>query len=897
MSIFASIVTMNSNKRKGRTSLQTNNKPGRPRIPLEKTYAVEGVYSNARFMHAAASLVGCLVQVQVKNGMCYEGVFRTFSHQLDFVLEMVQKIDKKNISTMDSNPSVTNLLTSMNSPDSVTEKLIFKLKDIVILSATNLDLDYANKDNFTDSAISKFNGQVIEKELEPWDESCDDQDGMKTLEGEVDEANGWDANDMFRTNAEKYGVTSSYDSTLQGYTVPLEQKNTEEYKRQEAEALKLAQEIENSYAYRNRIMLENGDEEERYSAVIRPENSNNTINNNNNNNSNNNNNLGSTRYGPPMRRKNMQSSKIIRNSPQVATHPATNRSHSSIENQHNSNAPFHSHYKSNSSTNSASIPSTTCTTNSASKSPTIPTNHTPTRNQLDTQQSEILEHKVNGVSEKEEQKSFASEKPQPVVKDISSNSNSSIVANKQIIEKKKEIEKKGTNQKGNREENFEALKKFSSEFKLAEDNKELHERKDHHQKSDVSPNHINKITKPIEKKDHDHEPEIEIEDQENNSGLKSPDSSDLSASNPNNKKYVLNPNAEVFTPRTLPMVTPSGPPPLQPRMQTPSPIVQVPQHQMVPGLTHPVFTTMTPPFVVSATPVSVSLTTPFGPAGSVAQAPRFRKAVPMTLQPRPDMSPPVHVAAATGPPILAPAALSAHPQLTMQYTPPPGVMQAQGPQPTMPYLQMYSVVGPRVMSPQPVAMVPTSPAGSYGETHLPTHMYMPHHPGTTLPMSAMPQGTPGPHSNTSTPQSQTPTMHAPSPVHQPPVSHGTPAHTPTPTGHLGTAPTPQPVLYHGPMTSQHSLQHVGNPTHMASISHHHSNFPTAPQPVVLMHQQPVPNHHPSSIPSSGPHALQGHPLHGQTPGNHILQPGAIPTSATMVPVPPNTQFVPHHQGV
>ena len=54
--------------------------------------------------------------------------------------------------------------------------------------------------------------------------------------------------------------------------IPLTKENTKEYKDREAQAAKLASEIEGAESYRDRIELENGDEDEeaKFSAVQRP---------------------------------------------------------------------------------------------------------------------------------------------------------------------------------------------------------------------------------------------------------------------------------------------------------------------------------------------------------------------------------------------------------------------------------------------------------------------------------------------------------------------------------------------------------------------------------------------------------------------------------------------------
>lgn len=264
---------------------QSRSSTGRsPRVRgQERNAMVKGIYNNSSYMHSATSLVGNTVQIQTQNGSLFEGIFKTFSTGFDVVLEVAHRVNM-------AEPSQINV-------EHVVDTLIFKQNDIVYMEATDVDLDYAVRDTFqTDTAISKFNGQLGEKELEPWEESTSNGDDFD-LNGAA--MNGWDVNEMFKKNEQAYGVTTTFDQSLQGYTVPLQKQDTKEFKEAEAKAAQIANEIENNPNYKARIELENGDEEERFASVSRSSETSDP---------------GSKPYMPPAKRKHQQN-KFLRSSP------------------------------------------------------------------------------------------------------------------------------------------------------------------------------------------------------------------------------------------------------------------------------------------------------------------------------------------------------------------------------------------------------------------------------------------------------------------------------------------------------------------------------------------------------------------------------------------------------
>ncbi|XP_068610598.1 ataxin-2-like protein [Brachionichthys hirsutus] len=231
-----------------------------PKPSFQSSPVFEGVYNNARMLHFLTAVVGSTCDIRVKNGSVFEGVFKTLSSRCELAVDAVHKRGEDESSS-----------SAPPRREEITDTMIFSPSDLVTMICRDVDLNYATKDTFTDTAISssRVNGEHKEKVLQRWEGG--DSNG-ESYDLDNDAANGWDANEMFRFNEVKYGVTSTYDSSLSMYTVPLEKGNSEVFRQREARAARLASEIESNPQYRHRVSLENDEgksEEDKYSAVVR----------------------------------------------------------------------------------------------------------------------------------------------------------------------------------------------------------------------------------------------------------------------------------------------------------------------------------------------------------------------------------------------------------------------------------------------------------------------------------------------------------------------------------------------------------------------------------------------------------------------------------------------------
>lgn len=237
-----------------------------------------GGYGNAsrdRLVYITTSLIGHHVEVQVKDGSVYSGIFHATNAEKDFgiILRMARL-------TKDGSSRGQKATADVSKAPSKT--LIITAKDLVQVvakgvSVTREELSHEvqhekQQELMLDSSISQSRFVEMERELEPWvpdehDPQCPELDNI--FDGPWNRS--WD---QFETNEALFGVKSTFDEEL--YTTKLERgPNMEEL---EKKALRIAREIEGEETQDLHLAEERGnclnedldiDEETRFSSVCR----------------------------------------------------------------------------------------------------------------------------------------------------------------------------------------------------------------------------------------------------------------------------------------------------------------------------------------------------------------------------------------------------------------------------------------------------------------------------------------------------------------------------------------------------------------------------------------------------------------------------------------------------
>ncbi|KAH9525709.1 hypothetical protein Btru_002124 [Bulinus truncatus] len=217
----------------------------------------QGLYSDPRTAMVMCSFMGTRTTVKTRSGNTYKGHTTGFSDKGDIALCDAKLEDEDN-----------------NSQNPLIPGIIIQKDRFVVCKTNGVDLkSICSGADFTDSAIaSRSNGSSSDgqlKQLQPWQD--DDAQEINANLSLDDPIGGWEAKDMFAVNTEKFNVQSSFNEEMAEYTTKLPDPNSEGYAERQKFAEKQAEEIERSEAYQKRIAKEltDGDEEIRYSAVIR----------------------------------------------------------------------------------------------------------------------------------------------------------------------------------------------------------------------------------------------------------------------------------------------------------------------------------------------------------------------------------------------------------------------------------------------------------------------------------------------------------------------------------------------------------------------------------------------------------------------------------------------------
>ncbi|GIL60624.1 hypothetical protein Vafri_15158 [Volvox africanus] len=214
-------------------------------------------------------LIGYKVEVQVLSGLVYEGVFGSLQNDstgVFFILKYA-KIIKDPKAAADRTALAEKPVPNLTIPAAELVQLL--AKDVRLSPEDLTGADRGEVGFETDAAISRGRGGCV-RELQRWQPDADDDTSFLSLESTGGNSN-WD---QFAVNRDRFGVQTTWNEHF--YTTKI---NPEECRITEAEAQRIANEIENSgvanttnihlLEERGGELAPDADEEALYGAVIR----------------------------------------------------------------------------------------------------------------------------------------------------------------------------------------------------------------------------------------------------------------------------------------------------------------------------------------------------------------------------------------------------------------------------------------------------------------------------------------------------------------------------------------------------------------------------------------------------------------------------------------------------
>ncbi|KAJ8659888.1 hypothetical protein O0I10_004481 [Lichtheimia ornata] len=245
-----------------------------PPPPPPKTIEPLEDAETARMMHdrmlfLLANLTGSAVQVTVKNGTKFEGIFHGASTEgdLGIALKHARKI---------YDPAAPKTDKQKVNPYPVKPSMLIMGKDVVEISCMDTDLTAGDQEKNTFKTDTDISGklEIKERELHRWNPEAHVSEGelLGSLEEQTSTVDGsWD---QFAANEKLFGLTTDFDEEL--YTTRLD-RSAPDYKERERWAIEKANEIQKSATSNVHVMEERGlivddsgmDEEDRYGAVVR----------------------------------------------------------------------------------------------------------------------------------------------------------------------------------------------------------------------------------------------------------------------------------------------------------------------------------------------------------------------------------------------------------------------------------------------------------------------------------------------------------------------------------------------------------------------------------------------------------------------------------------------------